>query len=90
MKQGSLELTTDKKGEKIAIVLGRVKDLKSTNISLQKWYVTDKDCENEYGALVTLKLNGDYLYENDFAFSSGSIASINAKIICAAAAQKNQ
>lgn len=84
IKKESGLITKNKAGDDIFVVVGRVTYKKTTKIDLEKWYVKYSDCINKQGQLVTLSLGGDYLYENDFVFNAGSIASANAEFICAA------
>jgi len=87
MKKRSFEIASNKKGEQIALVIGRVIDLKTNLISLEKWYVKTKDCYASQGLIVTTTLAGEYKFENEFIFGGGSIASANAELICKVLAQ---
>lgn len=82
IKKGTGEITKNKAGEDIFVVIGRMYGKKSKKIDLEKWYVTVADCLKKEGKLVTLSLAGDFMYENDFVFQGGSIASANAELIC--------
>lgn len=83
IKKGTGEITKNKAGEDIFVVIGRVHGKKSKKIDLEKWYVNVADCLKKEGKIVTLSLAGDFMYENDFVFQAGSIASVNAEFICA-------
>ena len=85
IKSGSLEFTETKGGTTIALVVGRDSNQKTSQITLEKWYVSAIDCKNKMGKLVTLSISGEYKYENDFVFSGGSVASSIAEAICGAA-----
>jgi hypothetical protein len=84
VKRGSFERTTNKAGEEIGLVVARqtsqLDDPKQ--ITLEKWYVRTSDCQRGMGKLVTLTLNGDFSYENDFIIDGGTVASTNAQTIC--------
>lgn len=82
VQKGSFSVTKNKAGADVAVVTSRIVDNKTTQITLGKWYVTAADCAARQGKIVTLSLSGEYKYENDFLFGSGSIASSNAKFIC--------
>lgn len=82
IKKGSLEFTATKGGESVILVLGRAFDLKTSEVSFEKWYVTGTDCGKEMGPVVTLDMSGNYKFENDFVFSGGSVASSIAEVIC--------
>lgn len=84
IRRGSLELSKNRKGDDIAVVLGRSTTLSTRNISLRKWYVTFADCDREMGLLVVLSLEGKFVFEADFVFGGGSVASRVAELICAA------
>lgn len=83
LKKGTGEFTKNKGGDDIIVVVSRFIDKKNNKISLEKKYVKLTDCLEKQGQIVTLSLQGEYLYENDFVFSSGSIASAAAEILCA-------
>ncbi len=82
IQKGSFSVTRNKAGAEVAVVTARIVDKKTTEITLQKWYVAAADCAAGQGKLVTLSLSGEYRYENDFLFGGGSVASSNAKFIC--------
>ena len=82
---GSLEFSKTKGGTAIAIVVGRVKDKKTSQIELYKWYVSAADCKREMGKIVSLGIDGDFKFENDFVFGSGSIGTAMAEVVCGAA-----
>jgi hypothetical protein len=82
LKKGTGEFTKTKGGDDILVVVARYFDKKSNSISLEKKYVKLADCVEKQGQIVTLSLQGEYQYENDFVFSSGSIASATAELIC--------
>ncbi len=82
---GSLEFSKTKGDIFIAVVVGRITDPKTSKISLYKWYVSASDCKAKMGKVVTLDISGEYKFENDFVFGSGSIATSMAELICGAA-----
>ena len=84
VKPGSLELSKTKGQVPIVVVVGRVSNQSSRQITLSKWYVSIKDCEREMGKVVTLNLDGQYRFENDFVFGGGNVATAMAESICGA------
>ncbi len=85
IKDGSLEFRKTKGGAYIAVVVGRITDSKTSQITLRKWYVSAIDCKKKMGKLVTLDISGEYKGENDFVEGAGTIATSIADIICGAA-----
>jgi hypothetical protein len=85
IKPGSLEFSETRGGTSIATVIGKVHDTKTSHINLYRWYVSATDCKNKMGKVVSLNISGDFLFDNDFVFGSGSIATAIAEIICGAA-----
>ncbi len=85
IKKDSLEFSETKGGVAIAVVIGRDSNKKTSNIIVEKWYVSANDCKNNMGKLVTLNISGEYKYENEFVFSSGNSAGQIAETICAVA-----
>ncbi|MDM1715571.1 hypothetical protein [Thiopseudomonas alkaliphila] len=85
VQPGSFEFSKTKGGTPIAVVVGKITDTKSANISLYKWYVSLEDCQRKMGKVVSLNVNGEFAFENDFVFGSGSIATVMAETICGVA-----
>lgn len=85
VKPGSLEFSKTKGGTVIAVVVGRIVNSSPNQVSLYKWYVSASDCKNEMGKMVSLGVDGEYKFENDFVFGSGNVASSIAQRICGAA-----
>lgn len=81
-KKGSFEITSNKSGTEIALVLGQVQQKKNNQFNYNKWYVTTSDCEMGMGKIVILKVNGDYYFETDFVAEGNNIASAIADFIC--------
>lgn len=79
---GSFIFSKNKASEPIAVVTGKSVDKLTTQIEVEKWYVRLVDCEAKQGKLVTLTIGGEFKYDNDFVFGSGSLASITAKLVC--------
>lgn len=88
VKSGSLEFSQTKAEVPIAVVIGRISNKRSPSIALYKWYVPIKDCVKENGIVVSLNMSGEYIFENDFVFGSGNIASAMAEAICGAASHQ--
>jgi hypothetical protein len=84
VKPGSLEISKTKGQVPVVVVIGRISDKDTKQISLYKWYVSLADCKRQLGKVVTLNVDGTYAFENDFVFSSGNIASAMAESICGA------
>ncbi|WP_448173020.1 hypothetical protein [Rhizobacter fulvus] len=84
VKSGSLESTKTRGGTPIAVVIGRISNETTKRIDLFKWYVPIQDCERGLGKVVSLGIDGEYKFENDFVNGSGSIATAMAEAICGA------
>ena len=80
----SLDEVSTRAGVDVAVVVGRVVNNKTKKIDLRKWYVSVSDCGRQMGSVVALDVNGNYQYENDFVFGSGTIATALAEAICSA------
>ena len=70
--RGSYALSSNKNGEQIAVITTKVNNKKNGQVSLEKKYVRTKDCVAEQGKLVSLTMDGDFSYENNFIFGAGS------------------
>ncbi len=66
----------------MTVVVGKNADKKAKQTELMKWYVTDKDCNQEYGSLVILELDGTYKFDTPFAKGSNNVSSAIAEVIC--------
>ncbi|MFV3380353.1 MULTISPECIES: hypothetical protein [Pseudomonas] len=84
-KPGSFEFSTNRNKVSIAVIAGRVVSSKSSDIDLYKWYVSAADCSKKMGKLVSLGVDGEYQFDNDFMYGSGNVASSIAEFICAVA-----
>ena len=79
---GSYSITKNQGGKNVSVITAKTVDAQTTVINLEKWYVLTTDCAAKQGKIVTVTISGEYKYENDFVFGSGSIASTNAEFIC--------
>lgn len=84
-KPGSFEFSQNKKKVAIAVIAGRVVNSRDSQVSLYKWYVSAADCDNKMGTVVSLSVAGEYQFESDFMYGSGTIGSSIAEFICAVA-----
>ena len=84
-KPGSFEFSTNRNKVAIAVIAGRVVNPKNSEILLYKWYVSAADCSKKMGKVVSLSVGGEYLFDSDFMYESGTIASTVAEFICAVA-----
>ena len=82
-QSGSFAIIENKLGAEVAIIVSRLIDKKTKQITLGKLYVATSDCAKKSGKIVSLNLDGVYLFENDFIHGAGSLASANAEFICA-------
>jgi len=84
IKLHSGERTQNKQGQNITVVVGQDNDNARQSVQIEKWYVTESDCQLGYGDLVFLDINGNYVGEAPFASGSKNIGSAIAAAICAA------
>ena len=80
--RGSYGLSRNKGGDQIAVITTRSVNKKSDRVFLQKSYVRTRDCAAKQGKIVSLSMDGEFLYENDFIFDAGTIATSIAEMIC--------
>ena len=90
VKLGSGARDSNKQGDSMTVVVGKISHKKENNIDIYKWYVTDSDCSQEYGNLVVLDIDGNFKFETPFAKGSNTIGSAIAEAICAAAAANDE
>ncbi|MBK6593328.1 MAG: hypothetical protein IPG23_11590 [Burkholderiales bacterium] len=81
-KPSSLEYSKTKAGVPIIVVVGRKSNTTNQEVSLHKWYVTADDCKSKKGKVITLKITGEFDYENDFAFGGDTVATSLAEFVC--------
>ena len=84
VKLHSGERSATKGGSPITVVVGQVEHKLTGQVDLNKWYVTDADCNQGYGNLEVTDMDGNFLYEAPFAQGGKNIASAIATDICAA------
>lgn len=87
VRNGSFEITKTKGEVLVAVVVGRITDPRTSNISVYKWYVPLQACVDKLGTVVSLNVSGEYQFENDFVFGGGNIAAAMGETICAVAEQ---
>ena len=85
VQNGSFRFMTVRSGDAVAAVNGRVFTASTKRIDVYQWYVKVNDCVNRIGGMVTLNARGEFVFENDFTFGAGSIASTIAELICGVA-----
>jgi len=81
-KKGSFELTHNKGGDPIAVVVGRIHYKQDNKIDYYHWYVKTKDCDQGMGKMVTLTVDKEFFIEGDFVRAGGSINAAVADFIC--------
>lgn len=84
VKLHSGERSATKGGVPIIVVVGQVEHKLTGKVDLNKWYVTDSDCNQGYGYLDVTDMDGNFIYEAPFAQGGKNIASAIATDICAA------
>lgn len=85
VQPGSFEFSKTRGGNSVALVVGKILDKKYSNIQIYKWYVTAEDCGRKMGKVISLNLDGEFIFENDFVSGSGNIATAIADVICGVA-----
>lgn len=90
VKMHSGELTQNKDGQIIEVIVGQVSHKRAQTVEVVKWYVATTDCAQGYGDLVILDIDGNYEGKTAFAQGGKNIASGIASIICAAAKSNGQ
>lgn len=82
-RKGTFEVRLNQSNEEIAVITGKsVRGKANPEINLEKWYVRTKDCAAKQGKVVTLTMDGQFKFDNDFIFDAGSMASGKAEFIC--------
>lgn len=82
IKKSSFDISTNKNNEPIAVIVGQDRDLKNKKVSYSKWYVSGSDCEQGFGKLVHLDLDGTYKLETDYAHAGTSVSSSIGTFLC--------
>lgn len=85
IQEGSFRFNGDTKGNTLAVVITRVVDQSSNDISLFQWSVPTEDCIAGRGALVAHEMQGNLIGQNEFVFGGGNLASLVAETICGVA-----
>ncbi|MBT9571076.1 MAG: hypothetical protein IV106_08205 [Pseudomonas umsongensis] len=85
IQDGSFRFDKNSNGTALAVVIGRRIITTSQDILLLQWSVSAQDCVNERGSITVYDVNGNPSFQNDFVFGGGTLASIVAETVCAAA-----
>lgn len=81
-KIGTFQVGKNDSGKQVALVTGRTVNSEDHSIQLEKWYVPTANCRQGEGKIIATDLDGAFLYDNNFVFDSGNIASAKAMFIC--------
>jgi hypothetical protein len=81
-RAGTRLTKTTKGGTPIAIASGRVVHQKTKEITFYQWYVSIEHCRARHGKLVTVDMDGNFKFENDFVLNGGNVASALAEMLC--------
>ena len=81
-RTGSGSLSKNRGGKPLVIATGRVYDKTDKTYVFEKWYVTLEHCESGGGKLVTLTIDSDFKYDNDFLLKGGTVGSSIAETLC--------
>lgn len=80
VKDGTFEKTTNKEGEAVFKMVGRLED--GNKIDFMVWEVKESDCRKGMGKLVALDSNDVFIFRRNFAFDGGNASSVIAEFIC--------
>lgn len=81
-KNYSYKQIKNKAGEEIAVMIFQWTSKKTSNVTVEKSYVSQKDCLRGYGTVVYTKLDGTYKMESEFAEGGSSVNTSVARVIC--------
>ena len=81
-RAGSRIFSKTKSGKDISVASGRILTKKDRSIEFVKWYVSAEDCNLGFGKMITLDMQGNYKFENDFVEKGGTVASSLAAMLC--------
>lgn len=86
MKYSSFQVARNKAGAEIIMIIGmaRPKGGGVGRSHINKWYVLTSDCRAQYGNMTTLNVDGTFMFDAEYAFGSGTIASKIAETLCGA------
>lgn len=81
-RHGSFEVTTNKAGEQVAVMLLRRSQTNQGMVSLFKVYIPVKHCLAGAGEMTYLRPSGEFLFTSDYISKSNTINSIAADFLC--------
>lgn len=79
---GSLKVV-ESSGTQLVVVTGRAVDTNNEPVGLY-WYVPMQHCDSGKGIIGTADLRGNTLFQSDFVFGIGTVASFVAEVMCKA------
>ncbi len=84
LKRGTQKIVVDSDNpkQKNIEISGRVIDLTSKKVSLQRWFTDIEGCKNETGVMHIHDLSTNSYSFNNYSFHSGSLASLIAEDLC--------
>lgn len=81
-KEGSFVVRDNKSNQRVATVTGKIFQNSTKTTEFQKWYVKLSDCADKEGKIVTLGLDGEFKYDNDFIIGATTVGTAKADFIC--------
>lgn len=89
-RAGTRAFSTTRGGKKIVAAEGRVTSKQTNQITFSKWYVEVDHCRAGYGKVVTVSMDGDFKFDNEFVLNGGTVASSLAEMLCYAVAEADK
>jgi len=84
MKNDSVEMAENNRGDVIVVGLGKIDRLNVPSI-VAYWYVTMTTCSDKYGMIIVTNLDGKMTEEVPFALSQKTMASSIGNVLCSVA-----
>lgn len=88
-RAGTRIFATTKSGTPIVVAQGRIFDKQKKTYLYRKWYVSVNDCKTGYGKLVSLSMDGEFIFDTDYVEKGGSIGSMLGDMLCYAVKEQN-
>lgn len=81
-KKGTYDINKNNSGDYVSSVVGKISDMVNKKETIQYWYIRTDECQRGYGKLVSVDLDGSFLFENDWAEGGKSASSQISGLIC--------
>lgn len=78
----SFDITADSSGNLAISVIMQFAEKNTRDVNYIKWQITQHDCQQGYGSVRWIRLNGEHLLDQDFVLNGDNLISNVSTVLC--------